>query len=97
MYRADLSFQTQKINVLTHTNVDIGSSGYSQTCLKWTLSKTKIGFQDQLSPNAGHGIAECSKWNVKQCCCNFHSFMLQSIFSIRRQTCSLYFEYFQLF
>ena len=26
---------------------------YSKTCPKWPLEKTKIGFQDQLSLNAG--------------------------------------------
>ena len=35
---------------------------YSKTCLKWPLKKkTKIGFQDRLSLNAGQNIAEFSK------------------------------------
>ena len=34
---------------------------YSKTCVKQPLSKRpKIGFQDQLSLNAGQSIAECS-------------------------------------
>ena len=35
---------------------------YSKTCLKRPLKKkTKIGFQDPISLNAGKGIAECPK------------------------------------
>ena len=38
----------------------------SKTCVKRPLSKRpKIGFQDQLSLNAGQNIAECS-WSILQ-------------------------------
>ena len=40
---------------------------YSETCVKQPLSKRpKIGFQDQLSLNAGQSIAECSKRSMLQ-------------------------------
>ena len=40
---------------------------YSKTCVKRPLSKRlKIGFQDQLTLNAGQSIAECSPWSILQ-------------------------------
>ena len=38
---------------------------YSKTCVKWPLSKRQnIGFQDQVSLNAGQSIAECSSGSI---------------------------------
>ena len=40
---------------------------YSKICFKWSLQKkTKIGFKERLSLNAGQTIAECSKESILQ-------------------------------
>ena len=51
----------------TCQRVSISAYKYSKTCLKRPLKKkTKIGFQYQVSLNAGQGIAECSKGSILQ-------------------------------
>ena len=48
-------------------NLSSVCSNYSKTCIKSPLSKRqKNGFQDHLSLNAGHCIAECSKGSFLQ-------------------------------
>ena len=40
---------------------------YSKTCLKWPLKKkTKIGFQDRLSLNAGQKYCRMLSWSILQ-------------------------------
>ena len=47
-----------------HTK-QIMDSVYSKNCLKWPFKKkTKIGFQDQLSLNAGQKGAFCNSFNL---------------------------------
>ena len=54
-------------NQLIVTLLSLLTDTYSKTCVKQPLSKIpKIGFQDQLSLNAGQSIAECSKGSILQ-------------------------------
>ena len=40
---------------------------YSKTCLKWPLKKrTKIGFQDRLSPKEGQKYCRMLSWSILQ-------------------------------
>ena len=61
-YSSCLAHQIRLSGFFTCVNKAYLNYLYSKTCVKQPLSKRpKIGFQDQLSLNAGKIIAECSK------------------------------------